>query len=90
MKRIFKDYRNITDKHMLLIREKYPKGFSDSDLTTIKTSDGDYLDVLEIPTSDALYLIRITHDLLCLIEDFNLNMDFSDELEPASKGRNED
>ena len=63
MKRIFKDYRNITDKHMLLIREKYPKGFSDSDFISIKTSDGDYMDVLEIPSLESLYLIRINHDL---------------------------
>lgn len=83
MKRIFKDYRNITDKHMLLIRKKYPKGFSDNDLTPIKTSDGDYMDVLEIESPDTLYLIRVNHALMSMIEDFNENLDFSDELEPT-------
>jgi hypothetical protein len=90
MKRIFKDYRNITDKHMLLIREKYPKGFSDSDFISIKTSDGDYMNVLEIPSLESLYLIRINHDLLSLIDDFNESLDFSDELEPTSDKENED
>ena len=90
MKRIFKDYRNITDKHMLRIREKYPKGFSDSDFISIKTSDGDYMDVLEIPYLESLYLIRINHDLLSLIDDFNESLDLSDELEPTSGKENED
>ncbi len=83
MKRIFKDYRNITDKHMLLIRKKYPHGFSDSDLTTLKTSDGNYMDVLEISSEDSLYLFKVNHDLLSMIEDFNESLDFSDELEPS-------
>lgn len=90
MKRIFKDYRNITDKHMPLIREKYPKGFSDSDITSIKTSDGDYLDALEIPTLKSLYLIRVNHDLLSLIDDFNENLDFSDELDTTSQEEKKD
>jgi len=84
MKRIFKDYRNITDKHMLLIRENYPKGFSDADLTSIKTADGNYMDVLEILSDEALYMIRINHDLLNMIDEFNENMDFSDELSTNS------
>jgi len=90
MKRIFKDYRNITDKHMLLIREKYPKGFSDFDITSIKTSDGDYLDALEIPTLKSLYLIRVNHDLLSLIDDFNEILDFSDELDTTSQEEKKD
>ncbi len=90
MKRIFKDYRNITDKHMMLIRKKHPKGFSDADLVSIKTSDGDYMDVLEIEGNDSLYLIRVNHDLLNMIEDFNENLDFSDELEQISEEQEED
>lgn len=84
MKRIFKDYRNITDEHMLMIREKFPRGFSDSDLTTIKTSDGNYMDVLEIEAKESLYMIRVNHDLMNMIEDFNESFDFSDELEKSS------
>ena len=83
MKRIFKDYRNISDKHMILIREKFPRGFSDSDLTVIKTTNGNYMDVLEIASEDSLYVFRVNHDLLSMIEDFNETLDFSDELEPS-------
>ena len=88
MKRIFKDYSNITDKHMLLIRKEFPQGFSDSDLTAIKTSDGDYMDVLEIKANDSLYLFRVNHNLLSMTDDFNENLDFSDELEPSSEKEN--
>ncbi len=83
MKRIFKDYRNISDKHMILIREKFPRGFSDSDLTVIKTTNGNYMDVLEIASEDSLYVFRVNHYLLSMIEDFNETLDFSDELEPS-------
>jgi len=73
---------------MLLIREKFPKGFSDSDLTAIKTSDGNYMDVLEVASKDSLYIFRVSHDLMSMIEDFNESLDFSDELEPSAE--NED
>ena len=70
MKRIFKDYRTITDNHLLMIRDKYPKGFSDQDLSTIRTSDGIYLEVLEIEADDSLYLFRMNNDLLSMIDEF--------------------
>ncbi len=70
MKRIFKDYRTITDDHLLMIREKYPHGFSDDDLSTLKTSDGVYLEVLEIEAHDSLYIFRMNTDLLSMIDEF--------------------
>lgn len=76
-----KDYRSITDKHMRLIKEQYPSGFSDSDLVTLKTSDGVYFDALEVRTDDTMYIVRVNHDLLEAIDQFE-DRDFSDELDP--------
>lgn len=80
MKRIFKDFRNISDEHMLLIRKSFPTGFSDSDLSSIKTSDGNYIEVLEIKTTEASYIFRMNNDLLSMIDEYNEKLDFSDEL----------
>lgn len=80
MKRIYKDYRTITDEHMTLIKRKYPHGFTDSDLIALKTSDGNYFDALEIETPEAIYIVRVNHDLLEAIDQFE-ERDFSAELE---------
>ena len=78
MKRIFKDYRSITDQHMLLIKQQYPRGFADSDLVSLKRSDGSHFDALEVTTDDAVYIVRVNHDLLEMIDGFE-ERDFSDE-----------
>jgi hypothetical protein len=70
MKRIIKDYRTITDGHMMLIKSQYPGGFEDSDLIALKTSDGGYFDALEVRTNEAIFLIKVNHDLLERIEEF--------------------
>ena len=80
MKRIFKDYRTITDEHMALIKKKYPHGFTDSDLIALKTSDGNYFDALEIETDDAVYIVKVNHDLLEAIDQYE-ERDFSSEME---------
>jgi hypothetical protein len=88
MKRYIKDYRTITDEHMMLIRSQYPNGFSDDDLVALKTSNGDYFDALEVRTDDALYIVRVNHDLLEMISDFENKMsleDVSDDFELAGE-----
>jgi hypothetical protein len=88
MKRIYKDYRTITDDHMTLIKRKYPNGFSDSDLIALKTSDGNYFDALEIESPDVVYIIKVNHDLLEAIDQYE-ERDFSDEVEAEEAEENE-
>jgi hypothetical protein len=64
MKRIIKEFDSLSDRHFLMIKHQYPKGFGDSDLITLKTSTGDYFDALEVKTNEALYLVKVTHDML--------------------------
>ncbi|NNE56361.1 MAG: hypothetical protein HKN32_10090 [Flavobacteriales bacterium] len=88
MKRIMKDYRSISDDHMRLIKQQYPEGFSDSDLVTLKTSDGSYFDALEVHTDDAVYLVKVNHNLLEAIDQFEEN-DFSEEVDDVLEGAND-
>lgn len=78
MKRYIKDYRTITDEHMMLIRSQYPKGFTDHDLVALKTSTGDYFDALEVRTDDAVYIVRVNHDLLEMISEFENKLSIED------------
>ena len=75
-----KDYRSITDDHMRMIKTQYPHGFSDSDLVTLKRSDGSYFDALELRSEDAVYLVKVNHNLLEAIDLFEEG-DFSEEVD---------
>ena len=70
MKNIIKDYRSMTDDHMRLISKQYPNGFTDSDLISLKTSGGDYIDALEVRTDNTIYLVKVNHSLLEAIDQF--------------------
>ncbi len=69
---------------MMLIRNQYPNGFCDSDLVAMKKSDGSYFDALEVRTNDSIYLVKVNHDLLQKIDDFEEKYDGSAELEMDS------
>ncbi len=86
MKRIIKDYRSISDKHMLLIRSQYPSGFCDADLVAMKKSDGTYFDALEVRTDDTIYLVKVNHDLLEKIDEFEDKYDGTAEMQPDERG----
>ena len=64
MKRIIKEFNSLSDRHFHMIKRQYPKGFGDNDLKALKTSDGNYFDALEVRTKEAIYLVKVTHDML--------------------------
>ena len=76
---------------MMLIKNQYPRGFSDSDLVSLKRSDGSYFDALEVHTNEAVYLVRVNHDLLEMIDDFDeRNYDNEDDFISESEFSKED
>ena len=64
MKRIIKDFNSLSDRHFMMIKRQYPQGFGDSDLIALKTAKGDYFDALEVKTKEAIYLVKVNHDML--------------------------
>lgn len=64
MKRTIKSFSSLTDVEKKLIRQKYPYGFGPQDIQSLKTANSIKLEVLEVPTEDTLYLIKVNQDLL--------------------------
>lgn len=71
MRRVIKDFKSLTDDHMRLIKDQYPNGFSDRDIVEFKTADGGHFEALEVHGEDVLYLVKVNHQLLERIDEFD-------------------
>jgi DNA-directed RNA polymerase subunit delta len=69
MKRIIKNYNNVEFRHLKLIAEAFPEGFSDEDLQSMTLADGRLMRCLEIRTDEVLYLFRIDRAMLEVLEE---------------------
>jgi hypothetical protein len=69
MKRVIKDYNNITDEHAALIQAAYPKGFENEHLISFTTPKGAFIKALEIRTEDTIYLFKIDKNMKVVEED---------------------
>ncbi len=63
MKRVIKDYNNLSQEHIDLITEKYPNGFENEDLVSFTTPKGAFIKALEIRTDDTIYLFKIDKNM---------------------------
>ena len=84
MKRIIKNYTNITEAHIALIAAEYPDGFGDEDVRTLSLPDGKYIRCLEIKTEDTIYLFRIDSEMIEMLEeatddDFGIHVEGEEE-----------
>ena len=69
MKRVIKNYTNITPMHIELIAKAFPEGFGDDDLQVLSMPNGKYLRALEVKTDDTIYLFRIDDEMIEVLED---------------------
>lgn len=69
MKRIIKNYENVEQRHLDLIGEMYPEGFSDEDLQLVNLANGQTMTCLEIRTEGCIYLFRIDRAMLEVLEE---------------------
>ena len=70
MKRIIIDYRKLTQELAAALLQHYPQGYVDEDLLTFKNARGEWIEAVELPTPEALYLVKIGQDLNRLMSDF--------------------
>lgn len=63
MKRIIKDYKNISQEHAELIAQFYPNGFENENLVSFTTPKGEFIKALEIRTEDTIYLFKIDKNM---------------------------
>ncbi len=63
MKRVIKDYKNISQEHIDLINEHFPNGFENDNLISFTTPKGEFIKALEIRTDDTIYLFKIDKNM---------------------------
>jgi|GEM_PF-319411 len=94
MKRVIKNYTNITPMHIELIAKAFPEGFGDDDLQVLSMPNGKYLRALEVKTEDTIYLFRIDDEMIEVLEDatddnFEVAVDSSSG-DAESEGKDDD
>lgn len=70
MKRIIIDYKKLTSEMAGMLLEQYPQGYGDEDLIAFKSLKGEWIEAVELQTSDALYLVKISKSLSSLLAAF--------------------
>lgn len=80
MQRLIRSFNTLTEDLREKLQEQYPDGIDNNHIRTIATAKGDSLRVIELRTSEAIYLIKINAESREEIEQF---LD-QEEAEPAS------
>ncbi|MCC6841027.1 MAG: hypothetical protein IT230_12795 [Flavobacteriales bacterium] len=70
MQRLIRSFNTLTDELREKLQEQYPDGIDNSHIRAISTAKGDTLRVIELRTSEAIYLIKITPESRAEIEEF--------------------
>lgn len=83
MQRVIIDYKKLTPEILLLLNEKFPDGYGDSDIITFKNHNSETIDAVEVTTSDTIYLVKIGKHLIDSMAKIDL-IDDSKEVEDAT------
>lgn len=75
MKRILIDYKKLDHKVAAVLIDSYPYGYGDEDIITIKKPYGEIIEVVEVKTDDAIYLVKISKSLSKFISNFEENIE---------------
>ncbi len=70
MQRLIRSFNTLTDELREKLQEQYPDGIDNSHIRAISTAKGETLRVIELRTSEAIYLIKINPESRAEIEEF--------------------
>ena len=70
MQRLIRSFNTLTDDLRDKLQEQYPDGIDNNHIRTLATPKGESLRVIELRTSDAIYLIKINAESREEIEQF--------------------
>ncbi|MEN8124281.1 MAG: hypothetical protein ABFR32_04060 [Bacteroidota bacterium] len=70
MKRVIVDYHNLTPDILKLIKNKYPEGYTDTDMIVFKNTKNETIKAIEVATKSKDYLIKISKQLSIKLEDY--------------------
>lgn len=77
MKKVIVDYKKLTNEILSILVEKYPDGYSDSDIIRFKNAKNETVEALEVRTEDVIYLVKVSTRLADTMENFYDEDDFS-------------
>lgn len=63
MKRIIKDFKNLTDEVIAMMEKQYPTGYTDSQLVSFVNAKGEFVKAIEVRGDDVIYLIKVDRQL---------------------------
>lgn len=63
MKRIIKDYKNLTPEIFELIEAQYPNGYNDAQLMSFVNSKGEFIKAIEVKADEVIYLIKMDRQM---------------------------
>jgi len=69
MKRIIKDYKNITPELLNILNDKYPEGIDEDDLISFTNHLGEIVKAVEIRYEEDIYLIKVSRQLTAKMDE---------------------
>ncbi|VAW21807.1 hypothetical protein MNBD_BACTEROID04-1428 [hydrothermal vent metagenome] len=68
MNRIIVDYKKLTPEILDLLVKKFPDGYGIRDIIKFTNHKGKYIEAVEVSTNDAIYLVKISDELVDSME----------------------
>jgi len=69
MKRIIKDYKNITPELLDVLNERYPEGIDEDDLISFTNHLNEKVKAVEIRYDEDIYLIKVSKQLTAKMDE---------------------
>ena len=70
MKRIIVAYNKLTQNILDLLVEKFPDGYSDSDIIQFRNAKNEIIEAIEVRTDDTIYLVKVSVKLEERLESY--------------------
>ena len=71
MKRIIVDYNKLTQEILNLLVEKFPDGYGIRDIIKFTNHKGQFIEAVEVSTTDTVYLVKISDELVDTMENYD-------------------
>ena len=81
MRRVIVDFKKLTQDVLDLLVDKYPDGYSDSDIVTFRNAQNELVEAVEVRTDDTMYLVKVSIKLAEKMENEVGDDDNDDEFE---------
>jgi len=82
MRRVIVDYKKLNEDILDLLVDKFPHGYSDSDVISFRNSRNELIEAVEVRNEDTIFLVKIGVHLGTAMENHEdlLDNDLDDEI----------